>query len=118
MALSTAMLKKLRQRDTYCLHCGEDRQEYLIPQHRKNRQMGGSKLLDRLDNLVMICAYYNGAMESNAAVADNARMYGHKLTQWDSLDHPVYDECDGEWYLIDVQGGKTKTVSPHGETMF
>ena len=116
MALSTAMLKKLRQRDIMCVHCGDT--DSLVPHHRRNRGLGGSKLLDRLDNLMMICSYYNGAMESNAAVAENARMYGHKLSSWDDFDTPIYDECDGEWYLIDVQGGKTKTVSPHGETMF
>ena len=108
--MNTAMLRRLRKRDPYCLHCGDT--ETLVPHHRRNRQMGGSKLLDRLDNLMMICSYYNGAMESNAVVAENARTYGHKLSSWDDFDTPVFDECTGEWYRLDIQGGKSLADSP------
>jgi hypothetical protein len=104
------MLRRLRKRDPYCLHCGDT--ETLVPHHRRNRQMGGSKLLDRLDNLMMICSYYNGAMESNGVVAENARRYGHKLTSWQDFDAPVFDECTGEWYRLDIQGGKSLADSP------
>jgi len=108
--MKKTILTKLRKRDLYCLHCGEDRIEMLVPHHRKNRGMGGSKQLDRLDNLLLICAGYNGLMESSAAVADNAREYGHKLDSWQSLDEPVYDECDGEWYVLTEAGEKIESV--------
>ena len=110
--MNAALLRKLRQRDRECLHCGEDREEYLVPHHRRNRGHGGSKLLDRLDNLLMICAYYNGAMESNPVVAENARNFGHKLSSWQDFDAPVFDECAGEWYLLDIKGGKTLVDAP------
>jgi hypothetical protein len=51
-------------------------------------------------------------MESNAAVAENARTYGHKLSSWDDFDTPVLDECSGEWYRLDVQGSKTLVDAP------
>ena len=110
--MNAALLRKLRQRDRECLHCGEDRQEYLVPHHRRNRGHGGSKLLDRLDNLLLICAYYNGVMESNPVVAENARMFGHKLSSWQDFDAPVFDECAGEWYQLDIKGGKTLVDAP------
>jgi hypothetical protein len=110
--VNAATQRKVRQLWPYCPHCGEDRPEYLVIQHRKNRGMGSSKLLDRLDNLIMICSYYNGAMESNGVVAENARRYGHKLTSWQDFDAPVFDECTGEWYRLDIQGGKSLADSP------
>jgi hypothetical protein len=104
--MKKSTINKLRKRDLYCLHCGEDRAEMLVPHHRKNRGMGGSKLLDRLDNLLLICADYNGLMESSPAIADNAREYGHKLESWQDFVEPIFDECDGEWYVLTESGEK------------
>ena len=110
--MNKSTLNKLRKRDSYCLHCGEDRHEMLVPHHRKNRGMGGSKSLDRIDNLLLICAYYNGAMESMSVVAEQARTYGHKLEHWQEASWAVYDECEGEWYQLTLDGLKVPTVAP------
>jgi hypothetical protein len=61
--------------------------------------MGGSKLLDTLDNLMLICAGYNGEMESNPRVAAQARAWNHKLPIWEKENFPVFDRAGGWWYL-------------------
>lgn len=61
--------------------------------------MGGSKLLDTLDNLMMVCAIYNGAMESDVRVAQQARAWNHKLPIWEKVNLPVFDRAGGWWYL-------------------
>ena len=110
--MNKSTLNKLRKRDSYCLHCGEDRQEMLVPHHRKNRGMGGSKLLNTIDNLLLVCAEYNQAMESSPQIAENARMHGHKLEHWQTALWPVYEECEGEWYELTLDGLKVATVAP------
>jgi hypothetical protein len=54
MAVPKKVLKQVQERDSHCWHCGVE--EDLVPHHRKNRGMGGSKLLDTPDNLMMVCA--------------------------------------------------------------
>jgi len=108
--ISKAMKEKLIKRDPYCVHCGEDTD--LVIHHRKNRGMGGSKELDRMSNLMRICAGYNGMMESSAGMADIAREMGHKLLQWQDFTEPLYDECNGNWYVLDDMGNKTMTEKP------
>ena len=98
MALSKKLLQQLRDRDGHCWHCGGEVD--LVPHHRINRGMGGSKLLDRPDNLMMVCAVYNGAMESSADTARLARQWGHKLPVWAELETPVWDVVTGWWYLF------------------
>lgn len=71
--------------------------------------MGGSKMLDRLDNLMMVCAWYNGEMESNSRVASEARSDGHKLQSWQPFETTVLDRADGLVYVLDVDGEKTVT---------
>ncbi len=44
MAIPKKILKQVQGRDPYCWHCG--REDDLVPHHRINRGMGGSKLLD------------------------------------------------------------------------
>ena len=70
-----------------------------MPHHRRNRGMGGSKLLDTLDNLMMVCAIYNGAMESDLTIARQARAWNHKLPIWEKENLPVFDRAGGWWYL-------------------
>lgn len=111
MPLSKAMLSKLRERDKWCVHCLST--DDLVPHHRRNRMMGGSKLLDRMDNLLMVCAEYNGAMESNADVAAEAREFGHKLSSWSEFSNPVFDTHNLIWYVLDIQGGKQECNPPH-----
>ncbi len=108
---SNKVMKQLRERDKHCAHCGTT--ETLVPHHRRNRQMGGSKLLDRLDNLMLICASWNGLIESDAASANQAREYGHKLSSWDDFSNPVFDIADGLWYKLDDKGGKGVTEPPN-----
>lgn len=68
--------------------------------------MGGSKLLDIPENLIMICAEWNGAMESNAKAANGARGWGHKLSAWESVELPVFDISAFRWYFLQPDGTK------------
>ena len=77
-----------------------------MPHHRKNRGMGGSKLLDTPDNLMMICSSWNGLMESDAGLAASARGWGHKLPVWERLEMPVFDCTVFKWYFLLPDGGK------------
>ena len=104
MAVPKKVLKLVQARDSHCWHCGVE--EDLVPHHRINRGMGGSKLLDTPDNLMMVCARWNGDMESNAELAATARGWGHKLPVWESLEHPVFDRTDFRWYFLLPDGGK------------
>lgn len=106
-----AVLRLLRERDRHCWHCGQV--DDLVPHHRANRQMGGSKArAERLENLLMVCAVYNGLMESDAVVARQARKWGHKLRSWDGFDVAVWDVWSGLWYRLDPLGGKHVTLPP------
>ena len=104
MPVKAAMLKKLRARDPYCWHCGEVND--LVPHHRRNKGMGGSKIADTYENLIMVCALYNGAMESDALTARDARAWGRKIAFWESTDQPVFDTVAWAWYVLDSEGRK------------
>lgn len=105
--MKPSLLKKLLIRDSHCWHCGEDRQEYLVPHHRKGRGMGGrGKSLDRLDNLILICGRWNGQLEDNAKAAALGKHYGQKLEQWQELSNPVYDSAQGLWFVLTEAGEK------------
>lgn len=92
--------KYLRRDGGGCLHCGN--KETAIPQHRANRKMGGSKLLDKPSNIIAFCSEMNGLIESDAETAQLARQYGWKLDSWQepSLE-PVWYATEGRWYLLD-----------------
>ena len=98
MAVPKKVLKLVQARDSHCYHCGLE--EDLVPHHRINRGMGGSKLLDTPDNLMMVCSRWNGDMESNAELAATARGWGHKLAVWESTEHPVFHRGAGWWILL------------------
>ena len=110
MPLSKPMLKKLRERDKWCWHCMST--DDLVPHHRRNRGMGGSKILDRYDNLLLICAEFNGAMESDPDVAAQAKLFGQKLSSWDDFSNPVFDTLNLIWYVLDVAGDKQQCDAP------
>ncbi len=116
MSLSKAIKQKLEARDKWCWHCGATTD--LAPHHRKNRRSGGSKLLDRLDNLILVCQIYNFQMESSAEVAQQAREFGHKLRSWDDFSVSAFDRPTGTWYVLDSEGGKHahRGISPTDET--
>ena len=68
--------------------------------------MGGSKLLDGLDNLMLVCAFWNGEMESTSADAASARGWGHKIPMWQTSDMPVFDLVKHRWYTLLENGTK------------
>jgi len=111
MAIPKKVLKQVQERDQYCWHCG--REDDLVPHHRINRGMGGSKLLDIPENLMMVCGQYNGDMESDAWVAIAARALGHKLRSWESHSLPVFDVVTQLWYVLKTNG--TKEIYEDGE---
>jgi len=89
-------------RDMHC-PCGcVGRENTFVPQHRINRGMGGSRLLDRPANVLVMCSSTNGAIESDPKAAAAAREYGWKLSRWESPeDTPFYDIATGTWNLLD-----------------
>jgi 5-methylcytosine-specific restriction enzyme A len=113
--LNAATQRKVLQRDGgACWHCGET--EAISIHHRKNRAMGGSKILDRLDNLIVVCSAYNLAMESTASVAEQARERGHKLSSWENFDTPILDIVRGQWFILTLDGKREPAAEP--EWMF
>ena len=74
----------------------------MIPQHRKNRGMGGSKTRDVPSNIIVLCSKFNWLIEADAHWASVAKTYGWKLQSWQNpLDTPVYDVNDGKYYILD-----------------
>lgn len=111
MALNKKVLAALRKRDDHCWHCGAG-DEYLVPHHRKNRQAGGSKERENdITNLLLICAYWNGIIESQAVHAYTARMYGQKLRSWEQTDKAVYDAYENRWYRLTPEGNKVSMTN-------
>jgi hypothetical protein len=103
-------LKKLRDRDEHCYHCGAT--SGLVPHHRANRGAGGSKVLDTLQNVILVCSAFNQAMESDANVANWARDLGLKLSRYASPSMPVFDNWAKRWYSLDEKGNKHETEAP------
>ena len=103
-------VNKLRARDSWCWHCGTE--QTLVPHHRANRGMGSSKVLDTLQNVILVCSEYNGLMESDADVANDARDKGHKLSKYISPSTPVFDNYLKKWFALDAKGNKHETELP------
>lgn len=106
MAIPKKILKIVQDRDQHCWHCGVE--EDLVPHHRINRGMGGSKLLDTPDNLMMICALWNGLVESDADSARVARGWGHKLAVWEDTAKPVFDRGSFRWWILSADGTRVE----------
>lgn len=101
---------KYLARDGSCPHCGSTGPD-LIPHHRANRGMGGSKERNRPSNILIFCGLGNGLMESSPGFAALARGYGWKLfSHEDSAETPVR-LWDG-WHVLDDNLGKMKTQDP------
>lgn len=100
--MNARQFAKYLARDMHCV-CGcMGREDTYVPQHRANRGMGGSKLLDRPANVIVMCSGLNILIEQNADLAAQARAYGWKLERWQSPEEvPIYDRATGEWYLLD-----------------
>ena len=103
-------LEKLQSRDGHCWHCGATAD--LVPHHRANRGMGGFRAADTLQNVILVCAQYNGLMESDAELANLAKSLGHKLSKYQSPTQPVFDAFFKVWYLLDEKGHKQVTEPP------
>jgi len=74
--------------------------------------MGGSKILDTTQNMILVCRTYNDEMESNADVANEARNSGHKLGHYASPTMPVWDNFRKRWFALNTKGGKFITEPP------
>lgn len=105
MAVSKAVCDLVYRRDQYqCVHCGAV--DGLSLQHRINRGMGGSKYRDTPANLVVMCAVHNALLESDPALAHDARWKGWKLASWEQPTRcAVFYAPLGEWFLLDDDGG-------------
>lgn len=93
---------KYLARDLHC-PCGcSGKEDTFVPQHRAGRGMGGSKALDKPSNIIVMCSRMNGLIESDAGVAEVARMRGWKLSRWQEPERTAfYDASTYTWYLID-----------------
>ncbi len=99
MMMNKKTFSKFLDRDKCCSHCGTT-DDTLIPQHRKNRGMGGSKDLDRPSNIIVLCSEANGLLESNSKFAELGRKFGWKLERWQEPEStPVY--MGNGWFLLD-----------------
>ena len=114
MTITDRTRRILKMRDAYCWHCGHD--DELVIHHRRNRGMGGSRMLDHYTNLILVCSDWNLDMESVHKQATIAKDWGHKLASWDDFSKPVFDNISGFWYRLEDDGTKSLVDPP--ETMF
>ena len=98
-------------RDLHCV-CGcVGQEDTLVPNHRAGRGMGGSRVLDRPANVLVMCSRMNNLIESDPKLAAVAREYGWKLSRWQvPEDEPFYDLATGTWNLIDNTYHRTITT--------
>ncbi len=88
-----------------CWHCGTD--EGTTIHHRTNRGSGGDrtkdKTADRPSNLLTLCTYYNGIIESDLTYAREARERGIKLRRYQLATITPVTLYDGSrWILGDL----------------
>jgi hypothetical protein len=106
--MNAKQFRRYLDRDGGCVHCGET--EAVAPHHRANRGAGGSRSRDVPSNIVVLCSYMNGLIESNASAAEAARGKGWKLSSWESpAEVPLWNAIFGEWQLLDDNYGTTNT---------
>jgi hypothetical protein len=103
--MNSKQFQRYLDRDLSCPHCGSELD--LIPQHRQNRGMGGSKARDVPSNIMVMCSELNGLIESNATLANLAKDYGWKLTAGqDPKTTPMFHS--GAWWLLDDKFGRVE----------
>ncbi len=103
-----AQWEALKARDQHCVWHGPSCDpDLLVPQHRSGRGMGGSRVKNRLSNGVALCSFVNGLIESDAALAEEARRRGIKISlHADPVMIPV-EYPDGDPYWLDDEGIKS-----------
>ena len=92
-----------------CWHCGTT--ETLVPHHRANRGHGGSKgKRAAAANIIVMCAAFNSAMDSNSIAAAEARRYGWKLSTFAEPEaEAIFSKPEGRWYLLTNEFGRSET---------
>ena len=84
-----------------------------MPQHRVNRGMGGSKVLDRPSNIIVMCSFMNELIERDAEAARLAIHYGWKLRQSQTPEkEEFFDMSTRKWYLPDNEYHRLPTEPP------
>lgn len=97
-------------RDQACYHCGTTHN--LVPHHRLNRGMGGSKERDTPANIIAMCSFFNGIMESDLEAGNLARDRGWKLRAGDDPRKVAVGDMFGmNWYLLDDDFGRVNAIS-------
>lgn len=84
----------------------------LVPQHRANRGVGGSPVLDNISNLVWLEADINGLIESDPAWQAEALARGIKVRRNGPAPDLVPCTFADGTYILDQFGGKTSTETP------
>ena len=103
---------KYLARDKHCYHCGIA-DDTLVPQHRLNRGMGGSRMRSNASNIVVVCSHSNGMFEASEGASLVAQRFGWKLRAGqDPLSSPVFDTYDGVWYLFDDDFNRIQVNAP------
>lgn len=93
-----------------CWHCGTE--EGLNVHHRANKGMGGSKLLDRMSNLALICNEFNVSMESYLPHAREARNRGIKISREAIPWEVPIKRFDSREFLLDDFGKMHEVTQP------
>jgi hypothetical protein len=95
------LLTLLDTRDGHvCAHTGYDT-GHLVPNHRANRGMGGSKTANRLENLVWVDAQLNFLIEADAEWARLAKARGLKVPRHiDPARVPVFFAAEWQWFRL------------------
>jgi hypothetical protein len=105
--------QKFIDRDKVCAHCGIDG-DTLVPQHRANRGMGGSRSLDRPSNIIVLCSEANFLLEANPRFAEVGRELGWKLRRDQVPEFTPVLLADGYW-LLDNDFNKTPVPENNAE---
>lgn len=107
MRMSPTVFGWVLERDGHrCASCGTGGNT-LVPNHRLNRGMGGSKARETPTNVVTMCYECNGIIESDATSRAIAVAYGWKLLTGDDPDTmPWYDKTLDTWFQPDDDYGR------------
>jgi hypothetical protein len=103
------------ERDGMCVphagSCGGD----LVIHHRAGRGMGGSRKANTLANGLTVCNQWNVAAESDADLAERARVNGWKVARNGRArpeDVPVWVPWLSSWVLLTLVGDYLEVPAP------